>query len=106
MPYPRRLPISKCLAARSPSSTAPETAETATILIRFCVAIDSIDDASASGGLAFDGWRFFFGVVFFAGMVFPGRWRVRPRCSLTLTLPCRGLPSICGHHGMLSGEKA
>ena len=35
----------KCLAARSPSRTVPETAHTATILIRFCVATDIVDAA-------------------------------------------------------------
>jgi hypothetical protein len=35
----------KCLAARSPIRTAPDTAVTATMLMRFCVAIDIVDAA-------------------------------------------------------------
>jgi hypothetical protein len=94
----------KCLAARSPSRTAPEIAETTTILIRFCVTVDRINDASAGGGLVFDGWRFFFGAVFVAGIVFPGRWRVRPHGSLTLTLSLPRFAPIRSHHDMRSGE--
>jgi hypothetical protein len=36
------------------------------------MAIDSADDVSAGGGPAFGGWVFFFGVDFFAGMLFSG----------------------------------
>jgi hypothetical protein len=63
------------LAASSPSSTVPETADTAIILIRFCVAIDNAD-AAAGGGLAFDVslafLRFAFWGVVFAAIAFPG----------------------------------
>ena len=38
-------PSQKCLAAKSPSRIVPETANTTAILIRFCVAIDIVDDA-------------------------------------------------------------
>jgi len=48
----------KCLAARSPSRTAPEMAVTATMLIRFCVAIDIVEAAAAGAGLAFDFFAF------------------------------------------------
>jgi hypothetical protein len=41
----------KCLAARSPSRTVPETADTAIILIRFCVTTDIADAAVTGGGL-------------------------------------------------------
>jgi hypothetical protein len=41
----RRKPPQKFLAARRASRTAPETAVTATILIRFCVAIDNVENA-------------------------------------------------------------
>jgi hypothetical protein len=60
------------LAARSPSRTAPETADTAIILKRFCVATDSVEVAQTGGGLGFDFSCFaFFGVVF-AAIAFPG----------------------------------
>ena len=60
----------KCLAARSPSRTVPETADTATILIRFCVATASVDAAYAGGELVFDFLRFGLCGVF-ADMAFP-----------------------------------
>jgi hypothetical protein len=63
----------KCLAVSSPSSTVPETADTTTMLIRFCATIDNAD-AAAGGGfavlLAF--LRFGFWDVVFAAIAFPG----------------------------------
>lgn len=56
------------------------------MLIRFCVAIDIVEAAESSAGLGFDFLRFVFRGVVFAGIAFPGRWRVRLLCSLTLTL--------------------
>jgi len=64
---PRCRPSQKCLASR----TVPETANTAPILIRFCVAIDIADDEYADGRLVFDFFRFAFGGVVFADMTSP-----------------------------------
>ena len=54
-----------------PKQNRAQTANTATILIRFCVAIDIVDDAYAGGRLVFDFFRFAFGGVAFADMVSP-----------------------------------
>jgi hypothetical protein len=62
----------KCLAARKASSTAPETAVTATILIRFCVATDAIGATWAGAGLVFDFLRFAVCGLIFAPIAFPG----------------------------------
>ena len=51
----------------SPSNTVLETAHTTAILIRFCVAIDSVDAIWAGDGAALDFLRFGFGDVFLAG---------------------------------------
>ena len=63
------------MAASSPNRTVAETADTTTILIRFCATIDSAD-AAAGGGLVFDVWFVFlrFGRcdVVFADIAFPG----------------------------------
>ena len=83
----------------------PETADTATILIRFRVATDSIDAEEDGNECAFDFLRFGVCVVVLVGMAFP-RWRARPPSGLTLTLPCRDLSPICSHHCMLTDEKA
>jgi hypothetical protein len=61
----------KCLAAKSPSRTTPETAVTTTMLIRLCVAIDTVEAAEAGAGLVFDFLRLAFCGVFFAGIAFP-----------------------------------
>jgi hypothetical protein len=76
----------KCLAARSPSSTAPETAVTATMLIRFCVAIDIVDAAWIAAWLDLNFLPFFlFGIVFpaIATPKMAGQARM---AALTLTL--------------------
>ena len=53
----------KCLAARSPSRTVPETANTTIMLVRFCVTTDIVDAAWTGGELVLDFLRFgFFGV--------------------------------------------
>jgi hypothetical protein len=49
----------------------PETADTATILIRFCAAIDNVDAASADRGLGFDFLRFGLCGIVFADIAFP-----------------------------------
>ena len=50
----------------------PETANTAIMLIRFCVANDHVDTAWTRDGPFRDGFRFaFFGFVF-ADIAFPG----------------------------------
>ncbi|WP_154070800.1 MULTISPECIES: hypothetical protein [Bradyrhizobium] len=50
----------------------PETANTTTILVRFCVAIDIVDAASTGGGPVLDFLRFAFFDVVFADIAFPG----------------------------------
>ena len=62
----------KCLAARSPSRTVPETANTTIILVRFCVTIDIVDAAWTGGGLVLDFLRLGFFDVVFADIAFPG----------------------------------
>jgi hypothetical protein len=75
-------------------------------LTRFCLAIDIVDTAEASGGPILDCLGFaFFGVVF-ADIAFPEDGGSGRFGSLTLTLPCRDLFSICSHHGMLADAKA
>lgn len=75
----------KCLAARSPSRTVPETADTATILIRFCVATDSIDAAEDGNEFAFDFLRFGLCGFVFVDIAFP-RWRaMRPDPDASLS---------------------
>jgi hypothetical protein len=63
------------LAASSPSRTVAETADTTTILIRFCVTIDNAD-AAAGGGFALDASLAFLGFalwgIVFAAIAFPG----------------------------------
>jgi hypothetical protein len=58
------------MAAKRVSRTAPETAPTATILVRLWVAVDIIDAAPAGVGPAFDFLCLGFGAVF-AAMEFP-----------------------------------
>ncbi|MGE9010679.1 hypothetical protein ACO2JO_19000 [Leptospira interrogans] len=91
-----RLP-QKCLAASSVRRTAPEVMPTATILIRFWVAIDLIDPARADGGPVFDFLRLAFCDVALAAIAsskkMAGQARVR---DLTLTLSLsRFCPPIC-----------
>ena len=62
--------LSKMLGGQKPEQTVPETADTATILIRFCVATDSVDAAYAGGELVFDFLRFGLCGVF-ADIAFP-----------------------------------
>jgi len=76
----------KCLAARSPSRTAPETADTMTMFIRFCAAIDITGAAEVGDGPGLEGFRFGFFAVALVRIAIPERWRVRPLGSLTLTL--------------------
>jgi hypothetical protein len=59
------------IAAKRVSRTAPETVVTATILIRFCLAIAIIDAGQTGAGLVFDFLRLAFCGVFFAGIAFP-----------------------------------
>ena len=61
----------KCLAAKSPISTAPEMAVTKTMLIRLCVAIDIVEAAEASGGLDCDFLLFAFCSFTFADTAIP-----------------------------------
>jgi hypothetical protein len=61
----------KCLAARRVSRTAPEVAPTATMLIRFRVAINFIGETWVDVGLILLVLRFDFGGVFFARITFP-----------------------------------
>ena len=93
----------KRLAARRASRTAPETAVVATILIRLCAAIDSVEDPCAKVRFVFAFLRFDFCD---ARIAFPRRW-VRLLGSLTLTL---SLSSVCprsaNHHGMASNLNA
>jgi hypothetical protein len=49
----------------------PETANTTAMLIRFCAAIDIVDDAWAGGGLVFDFLRLDFCSVVFAAIASP-----------------------------------
>src|ERR1700742_3531584 len=69
-----RAHLKNALAASSPSSTVAETADTTTILIRFCATIDAAD-AAAGGGFAFvvslAFLRFGFWDVVFAAIAFP-----------------------------------
>jgi hypothetical protein len=51
---------------------APETADTAIILKRFCVTADSVEDAQTGGGLAVDLLRFAFWGVVFTAIAFSG----------------------------------
>jgi hypothetical protein len=66
----------KFLAANSPSSTVAETADTTTILTRFCTTTIDNADATAAGGFALDVSlalvRFAFCGVVFAAIAFPG----------------------------------
>ena len=100
-------PASKCLAARSPSRTVPETAHTTTILIRFPVAIDIVDAPSTDQRLGFDFLRFGFVDVVFADIAFPGYggsglfWRPDPDA-----FPVEVCPRSVSHHRMLPGAKA
>src|SRR5882672_5929182 len=74
-------PSQKCLAAKSPSRIVPETANTTVMLIRFCVAIDIVDDAWAGGGLVLDFLRLVFCDVVFAAIRSPemaGQARLGP----------------------------
>jgi hypothetical protein len=64
-------PSQKRMAAKSPSRTPLETADTATKLITFCLATDTIDAAKAGGGLVFDFLRFAFCGAVFARIAFP-----------------------------------
>ncbi len=74
----------------------PETADTATILIRFRVATDSIDAEEDGNECAFDFLRFgLCGVVFVQAAMRPD-----PDASLS------GFVPICSHHCMLADEKA
>ncbi|RXH23054.1 hypothetical protein XH99_16820 [Bradyrhizobium nanningense] len=56
--------LQKCLTARSPSRAVRVTADTATILIRSCVATDSIDAAEDGNEFTFDFLRFGLCVLF------------------------------------------
>ena len=88
-------PASKCLAARSPSRTVPETAHTTTILIRFPVAIDIVDAPSTDQRLGFDFLRFGFVDVVFADIAFPGYGGSGLFGGLTRTLsPSRFVPDL------------
>ena len=64
------------MAANSPSSTVAETADTPTILIRFCATTIDNADATAAAGFALDVslafLRFAFWGVVFAAIAFPG----------------------------------
>jgi hypothetical protein len=86
------VPASKCLAARSPNRTVPETAHTTTILIRFPVAIDIVDAPSTDQRLGFDFLRF---DVVFADIAFPGYGGSGLFGGLTRTLsPSRFVPDL------------
>ena len=61
----------KCLAVRRVRRTAPEVAPTATMLIRFRVAITIIGETLVDVGLILLVLRFDFGGVFFARITFP-----------------------------------
>jgi hypothetical protein len=61
----------KCLAARRVSRTAPEVALTATMFIRFRVAINIIGEARVDVGRILLVLRFDIGGVFFARITFP-----------------------------------
>jgi len=98
----------KCLAASSVRRTAPDVVPTATILIRFCVAIDIIDVARAGAGLVFDFLRFDFSDVAFAAIAFPKKMAGQARFrSLTLTLSLsRLVPDLLSHHVTGTAVKA
>jgi hypothetical protein len=77
----------------------PETADTATILIRFCVATESIDAAEDGNEVTFDF------LCCFCRHCLPeiaGQAAMRPDPDA----PCRDLSPICSHHCMLADEKA
>jgi hypothetical protein len=83
----------------------PETADTATMLIRFCVATDSADAARAGGKVAFDFLRFGFCGVVFADTAFPemaGQAASQPDPDASPS----GFAPICSYHCMTDGEKA
>ena len=50
----------------------PETANTAIILVRFCLTIDIVDAASMGGRPVLEFLRFGFFAVVFADIAFPG----------------------------------
>jgi hypothetical protein len=95
----------KCLAARSPSRTVPETADTATILIRFRVATDSIDAEEDGNECAFRFLAFWPLWRCFCRHCIPemaGQAGMRPDPDASLS----GFVPICSHHCMLADEKA
>jgi hypothetical protein len=101
-------PSQKCLAARRVSRTALEVATTATMLIRFRVAINIIGETRVDAWLVLLALRFDFGGVFFARIAFPEKkWRVRTawRPDFDASLP-RFAPRSAGHHVMGSAVKA
>jgi hypothetical protein len=70
-----------------------------TMLSRFCRAIAITGAAEAGEGAGFEALRFDGFAAVLACMLIPGRWRVRPLGSLTLTLsPAEVFPPICPHH--------
>lgn len=81
----------------------PETADTATMLIRFCVATDSIDAEEDGNECAFDFLRSGLWGVVFVSIAFPaGQAAMRPDPDASLS----GLSPICSHHCMLADENA
>jgi hypothetical protein len=104
-------PFQKCPAAKSPSRIVPQTANTATILIKFCVATDSIEavsigDKPVLDALFFEFLRFAFCGIVLAGMAFLLNGGVRPLSRPDPNaFPVKFTP-ICRHHGMPQDMKA
>jgi hypothetical protein len=71
----------KCRAARRVSRTAPEVALTATMFIRFRVAINIIGEVRVDVGLILLVLRFDFGGVFFARITFPEKMAGQARSA-------------------------
>lgn len=98
----------KCLAARSPSRTVPETADIATMLIKFCAATDNVGAAKAGGEFPFDFLRFELCGVVFADIAFPemvGQTALQPDpdASLSGVCPRSAAPIACWRTRKLKG---